>query len=429
MTAKIADGVLLGGYKHDILCAFGGIMVLRKTYLQKVRPFIGTDVIKVITGIRRSGKSVFLTQILDEILKMSPETHIVYLNFEDKQNARLLKGDALYRFLLAETKAAGEKRVCFFLDEVHDAEGWETTVNSIRMKPNVDVYVTGSNSKMLSGELASQITGRYVEIAMSPFSFAEYKEAVAELFGDLDVERLFLKYLETGGMPFLPQVRFDETASFQYLDDLFWAIVSKDIVRRKEIRDVDLLERIVRYAMTEIGHEFSALSIVRFLKNERRRTTAETVLNYLKACEEAFLISRVERQDLIGKRILSVDEKYYVADLGLRRAVVGNRNGEDIDQMLENVVYRELVRRGYNVKIGRVRGKEVDFVCERTGDKLYVQVSYMMSAKETRDREFGALEAIPDQFDKIVLSMDKVDFSRNGIRHMYIPDFMLKPDA
>lgn len=402
-------------------------MVLRKTYLQRIRPFFGTDVIKVITGIRRSGKSVFLTQVLDEILKISPDAHTVYLNLEDKQNARFLKGDELYQFLLAEIKAAGKKRVCFFLDEVHDAEGWETTVNSIRMKPNVDVYVTGSNSKMLSGELASQITGRYVEIAMSPFSFAEYREAAAETFGNLDVERLFLKYLETGGMPFLPQVRFDETASYQYLDDLFWAILSKDIVRRKEIRDVDLLERIVRYAMTEIGHVFSALSIVRFLKHERRTTTAETVLNYLKACEEAFLISRVERQDLIGKRILSVDEKYYVADLGLRRAVVGNLNGEDIDQMLENVVYRELLRRGYNVTIGRVRSKEVDFVCERAGDRLYVQVAYMMSSKETRDREFGALEAIPDQFEKVVLSMDKVDFSRNGIRHMYIPDFMLTP--
>lgn len=403
-------------------------MVLRKAYLQRIRPFIGTDVIKVITGIRRSGKSVFLTQLLDEILKSSPETHTVYLNLEDKKNAKFLNGDELYQFLLAEISMAGNKRVCFFLDEVHDAEGWETTVNSIRLKPNVDIYVTGSNSKMLSGELASQITGRYVEITMSPFSFAEYREAVAETFGDLDEERIFLKYLETGGMPFLPQVRFDETASQQYLDDLFWAILSKDIIRRKEIRDVDLLERIVRYAMTEIGHVFSALSIVRFLKHERRTTTAETVLNYLKACEEAFLVSRVQRQDLIGKTILSVDEKYYVTDLGLRRAVVGDLNGEDIDQMLENVVYGELVRRGYHVTIGRVRSKEVDFVCERAGSRLYVQVSYMMPIKETRDREFGALEAIPDQFDKIVLSMDRVDFSRNGIRHMYIPDFMLLPD-
>ena len=403
-------------------------MVLRKAYLQRICPFIGTDVIKVITGIRRSGKSVFLTQLLDEILKSSPETHTVYLNLEDKKNAKFLNGDELYQFLLAEISMAGNKRVCFFLDEVHDAEGWETTVNSIRLKPNVDIYVTGSNSKMLSGELASQITGRYVEITMSPFSFAEYREAVAETFGELDAERMFLKYLETGGMPFLPQVRFDETASQQYLDDLFWAILSKDIIRRKEIRDVDLLERIVRYAMTEIGHVFSALSIVRFLKHERRTTTAETVLNYLKACEEAFLVSRVQRQDLIGKTILSVDEKYYVTDLGLRRAVVGDLNGEDIDQMLENVVYGELVRRGYHVTIGRVRSKEVDFVCERAGSRLYVQVSYMMPTKETRDREFGALEAIPDQFDKIVLSMDRVDFSRNGIRHMYIPDFMLLPD-
>jgi len=201
-------------------------------------------------------------------------------------------------------------------------------------------------------------------------------------------------------------------------------ILSKDIMRRKEIRDVDLLERIVRYAMTEIGHVFSASSIARFLKHEHRTTTAETILNYLKACEEAFLLSRVKREDLIGKRILSVDEKFYVTDLGLRRAVIGDRRGEDVDQALENVVYCEMRRRGYEVTVGRVKEKEVDFVCCRDGGRMYIQVAYLMPTKETRDREFGALMSVPDQYRKIVLSMDSFDFSRDGIEHRHLPDFI-----
>ena len=403
-------------------------MVRRTHYLNLIRPFIGTDVIKVITGIRRCGKSVLLDQIRDEIVARSPKTKIVYLDLEDKANAHFLKGNELFDFLESELKKRRGAPTAIFLDEVHDAEGWETTVNTIRKRKGADVYITGSNSKMLSGELATYLTGRYVEFQMAPFSYGEYIEAVRGLVSETG-DALFMKYLETGGMPFLPQIGFDTTGARQYLDDLFWAILSKDIVRRKEIRDLDLLERIVRYAMTEIGHVFSASSIVRFLKHENRTTTAETILNYLKACEEALLLTRVKREDLIGKHVLSVDEKFYVTDLGLRRAVIGDRRGEDIDQALENVVFAEMLRRGYQVTVGRVKEKEVDFVCSRDGRRLYLQVAYLMPTAETREREFSALASVPDQYRKVVLSMDSFDFSRDGIEHIHLPDFLLDSSA
>ena len=319
-------------------------MVLRKHYLEQIRPFIGTDVIKVVTGIRRCGKSVFLEQVRDEILRLSPKTKVISVDLEDKANERFLNEGVLFNYLESELKKRRGAPTAIFLDEIHDVESWETTVNTIRKRKGADVYITGSNSKLLSGELATYLTGRYVEFPMAPFSYGEYVEAVKGVASETG-DALFMKYVETGGMPFLPQLGFGTTGARQYLDDLFWAILSKDIMRRKEIRDVDLLERIVRYAMTEIGHVFSASSIARFLKHEKRVTTAETILNYLAACEEAFLLSRVKREDLIGKRILSVDEKFYVTDLGLRRAVIGDRRGEDVDQALENVVYCEMRRR------------------------------------------------------------------------------------
>jgi len=399
-------------------------MVIRRHYLDQIRPFIGTDVIKVITGIRRCGKSVLMEQIQDDILAASPKTKVIYIDLEDKANAHFLKAGVLFDHLESEIKKRRGAPTAIFLDEIHDVEEWETTVNTIRKRKGADVYITGSNSKMLSGELATYLTGRYVEFQMSPFSFGEYVEAVQGRVSESG-DALFMKYVETGGMPFLPQLGFGTPGARQYLDDLFWAILSKDIMRRKEIRDVDLLERIVRYAMTEIGHVFSASSIARFLKHENRTTTAETILNYLKACEEAFLLSRVKREDLIGKHILSVDEKFYVTDLGLRRAVIGDRRGEDVDQALENVVYAEMRRRGYEVAVGRVKEKEVDFVCSRDGGRLYVQVAYLMPTSETRDREFSALMSVPDRYRKVVVSMDTFNFSRDGIEHIRLPDFIL----
>lgn len=397
-------------------------MVIRKKIMEKVRPFIGKDVVKVITGIRRCGKSVFMSQIRDAIVsQIDKGAPAFYLDLDDESNARYLKAGVLFNELKAVLKRHPNRKTYIFLDEVHDVEGWEKTVNSIRMRPNADVYITGSNSKMLSGELATYLTGRYVEFSLTPFSYEEFLEAL----GSTNTEEAFRRYLEFGGMPFISELGYRREPSMRYLRDVYGAILLKDVVRRKAIRDVNLLERIVRFVMTETGHVFSAKRIVDFLKNEQCVTAPSTVLNYLRACEEAFLVRKVEREDLIGKHILSVDEKYYVSDTGLRNANVASNMSRDIDQLLETVVFAEMVRRGYNVTIGRVKEKEVDFVCEKGGDRLYLQVAYLMPTEETRDREFSALMRVPDQYEKVVLSMDRFDFSAEGIKHRYLPDFLL----
>ncbi len=399
-------------------------MVKRSIYLDKILPFVGTDVIKVITGMRRSGKSVLLEQIQGILRERNPKARIFSVNLEDDENARYREKGVLFDYLNGMLKAAEGEMVYLFLDEVHDIEGWETAVNSLRLRKNADLYITGSNSKLLSGELATYLTGRYVEIRMTPFSFAEFVEAARPIWPNEDRTQLFNRYLTCGGVPFLAKVGYDAVASRAYLQDLFGAILLKDVVRRKQVRDVDLLERIVRFVLSEVGHTFSARRIVAFLKNERRETSVETVLNYLAACEEAFLIARVPREDLIGKRILSVDEKFYVADTGLRNVVVRGSLRRDVDRLLENVVYFEFLRRGYAVTVGRVREKEIDFVCSRSDGTAYVQVAYTVGGEETRAREFAALEAVKTTGRKLLLTMDRLDMSDGDIRHGYIPDFL-----
>jgi len=331
----------------------------------------------------------------------------------------------LYNHLNNLLHEAGDEMVYLFLDEIHDVEEWETAVNSLRMRKNADIYITGSNSKLLSGELATYLTGRYVEIRVTPFSFAEFIEAASPIFPGEDTTQLFNRYLMTGGVPFLAKLGYDQEACRAYLQDLYGAILLKDVVRRKQIRDVDLLDRIVRFVMAECGHTFSARRIVDFLKGERRETSVETVLNYLAACEEAFLIARVPRQDLVGKRILAVDEKFYVTDTGIRNTVVRGSLRRDVDQLLENIVYFEFLRRGYEVCIGRLKEREVDFVCDKGSERLYVQVAFVLGNEETRQREYAVLEDVRSADGKMLLTMDRLDMSDGTIRHMYIPDFLV----
>lgn len=401
-------------------------MLVRSRYIEKIRPFVGLDVVKVITGIRRSGKSVLLQQIQDEIAQnVDPAGVFVRINLEEEENSRFLSRGVVHAYVLNIAKKSRDRKVYVFLDEVHDMEDWEITVNSLRAKKNVDVYITGSNSKLLSGELASCLTGRYVDIQVTPFSFAEFCEAY-NADGKRGDDEVFRKYLALGGMPFITNLAFREDIAGSYLEDVFSSILLKDVARRGKIRDVDLLGRIVRYVMTEAGHTFSAASIVRYLKKEKRPCTVDTVLNYLDLCEQAFLFARVKREDLIGRRILAVDEKFYVTDHGMRRFLVGGDAMRDIDQMLENLVYFELVRRGWHVTIGKIRSEEVDFVAERNGEINYYQVTYLMPSKETRNREFGALLEIPDNHPKFVLSMDPVDMSADGITHLNVRDFLMQ---
>lgn len=399
-------------------------MIKRESYMARIRPFIDGDLIKVLTGIRRSGKSVMLELIKDELRARGvTEEQLVAFNFEDMRNAQLCTAEALHDELVRRA-ASIKGKIYFFFDEIQEVERWERCVNSLRVEMDCDIYITGSNAKLLSGELATYLAGRYVEFIIYPFSFSEFLALYHSVEPDADTRTCFDRYLTFGGMPYLANLRFDETACRQYLRDLFNSVELKDVVKRNNVRDVDMLERIIAYVTANIGTTFSSTAISKYLKNEGRRVSPETVLNYLKACSDAFLFYQVRRQDLQGKKILTVNEKYYVADHGIREAVIGG-NMRDINLVLENIVFMEALRRGYSVTVGKVGEREIDFVCERHGEKCYIQVAYLLAAEETVQREFGVYEHVQDNFPKYVVSLDEFDMSRNGVRHYNIRDFLL----
>ena len=287
-----------------------------------------------------------------------------------------------------------------------------------------DIYITGSNAKLLSGELATYLAGRYVEFIVYPFSFAEFLELYHSVFPEETVQKSFQQYILYGGMPYLANIRYADEPSRQYLQDLFNSVQLKDIVKRNKIRDVDLLERIMAYVMANVGNTFSASSLAKFLKSEQRTVAPETILNYIRYCCDAYLFYQVKREEVQGKQILASNEKYYIADHGIREAVFGG-NAKDINLTLENIVYLELLRRGYHVTVGKNKDKEIDFVCDKRGEKLYIQVTYLLASEETIQREFGVYDTVRDNFPKYVVSMDEFDMSRNGIKHRNIRDFLL----
>ena len=399
-------------------------MIKRELYMNRIRPFIGGELIKVMTGIRRSGKSVMLELIKEELAEAGvAPSQMISINFEDMRYSHLQTATALHDEIIKRAEGIEGKAYLFF-DEIQEVEGWEKCVNSLRVALDCDIYITGSNAKLLSGELATYIGGRYVEFVIYPFSFAEFLELYHTIAPSDSIQQCFQKYLLAGGMPYLANLRYEEEPSRQYLTDLFNSVQLKDIVKRNNIRDIDLLERIIAYTAATVGPDFSASSLAKFFKNEQRTVAAETILNYVRYCCDAYLFYQVKRQDLQGKQILASNEKYYIADHGIREAVFGG-NMKDINLILENIVYMELLRRGYVVTVGRAGEKEIDFVCEKRGEKLYVQATYLLASEDTVKREFGAYDGIQDNFPKYVVSLDEFDMSRNGIKHRNIRDFLL----
>ena len=402
-------------------------MLKRDEYIKKIVPFIDKDVIKVLTGIRRSGKSVMLKLLMEKLKNRGiNENQFIYINFENLKYRKLKNYERLYDFILNKVDDK-YKSYYIFLDEIQEVEEWERCVNSLRVDEdfNFDIYITGSNAKLLSGELSTYLAGRYIEFVVYPFSFKEFFEIMKEKNKEIDLKEAFQDYVKFGGMPFLHNLDYNFEASMQYLQDLYASIILKDITQRNNIRDTDLLERIINYVVMNIGNTFSATSISKFFKSENRKVATETILNYIKACEEAFLVYRVARNDLLGKKILNVNEKYYIADHGIREAIMEN-NQKNINQVLENIVYFEMLRRGYNVKIGKVDNLEVDFVCKKNDETIYIQVSYLLASEDTKEREFSVLENIKDNYPKYVLSMDEFDMSRNGIKHVNLIEFLIK---
>lgn len=398
-------------------------MIKRTMYLNQIEPFIDKDIIKIITGIRRSGKSVLLQQIQTELVKRGKkQANFIYMNFENLQYEALLDYKELNRELVKRIGQIDGKAY-LFLDEIQKVASWEKTINSLRASYDCDIYITGSNSQLLSGELATEIAGRYVEIKVYPFSFAEFLEAINSDRQNLD--RDFANYMELGGMPFLTLIYSDQQACNTYLQDIYSSVVLKDIVDRHAIRNVDLLQRITSYLSSEIGHPISATGIAKFLKNEHRTSSIDTILDYISYTCDAYLFTRVPRTHLQGKQNLKVNDKYYITDHGLRQTMLDS-NQQNIDQILENIVFIELLRRGYKVSVGLNDKKEIDFVAQKGNDKRYYQVTYILGSQATIDREFGAYDGIADNYPKYVLSMDKFNMSRNGIIHQNIIDFLLE---
>ena len=401
-------------------------MTKRELYIEKIKPFIDKDIIKVLTGIRRSGKSVMLKLIMEELKQNGiDEKQFININFENLINRELTTADKLHKYILK--RASEIKKKCYiFLDEIQEVKDWEKCINSLRVNEeyNFDIYITGSNAKLLSGELSTYLAGRYVEFVIYPFSFKEFLDTLKSIHQSISIREAFQKYIKFGGMPFLYNLAFKEEASLQYLNDIYSSIILKDITQRNKIRDTDLLERVINYLIMNVGNNFSATSISKFFKSENRKVSVETILNYIKAAEEAFLIYKVSRDDLIGKKILNINEKYYIADHGIREAILES-NQRDINQIFENIIYLELLREGYNVRVGKIDNLEIDFVCTKGNEKIYIQVAYLLASSETIEREFSSLEKINDNYPKYVISMDEFDMSRNGIRHINIIDFLL----
>ena len=382
------------------------------------------ELIKIITGIRRSGKSVMLELIQMELIdKGISKNNILTYNFEDMTLHELKDPFVLHDHI--KTAISDLKGMVYlFLDEIQEVNNWESCINSLRVNSNADIYITGSNAKMLVGEYAALLSGRYIEIRIFPFSLQEFHASLIEKTQTLSIAEIFKLYLKQGGMPFLANMGLTETDAKQYLRDIYASVVIKDIMKRNSFRDVDLLDRIIMYVIANTGKTFSATSIAKYFKNEKRIVAVETILNYLKACENAYLFIKINRFDLSGKNILSVNEKYYLADHGLREAVHGY-NERDIELILENMVCLELLRRGYKITVGRIDNKEIDFIGKLDEKYIYIQVCYLLASRETIEREFETLNAIPDNFPKYVVSMDELNLSRDGIQHKNIREFLV----
>ena len=397
-------------------------MIKRKTYLDQIIPLIDKPLIKVITGVRRSGKTVLLKQIQEYLLSSGcDKNRIVYISFESKANAYLKNTDTLYRYLLDAGKNAAEK-VYIFLDEIQSVPAWEEVVSSLLVDLNCDIYITGSNSKLLSGELASLIAGRYIQIRVYPFTLAEAKEITLQNGNFVSDEALFSDYLRYGGLPL--RFSLEEISIEPYLSDTYDAIVVKDIVQRNKLNDANLLNLLLNFLMDNIANPFSARSIVAALAANGIKTTVDTVLAYIGYIKNAMIIHSAQRYDIKGKKLLSSNEKYYATDLGLRN-VIKSSDEIDFNKLYENIVYLELLARSYEVKVGKTDNYEIDFVAYKGKERIYVQVCYLLASEDTINREFGNLEKIHDYYPKYVISGDLPDFSRNGIRHFNIIKFLL----
>lgn len=392
----------------------------------KIRPFIDRPVIKVIAGIRRCGKSVVLQLIKEELERRGvPKERIIYMNFESFEWMDIVDAKSLYLYIKKRVEMVGDK-VYILLDEVQEVQGWEKAVDSFMVDWDVDVYVTGSNSRLLSSELSTYIAGRYVSFRIMPLSFGEYLLFHNVANADKDVLRgEFLKYIRMGGFPAAHTGNYSYDSIYKLVYDIYSSVILRDTVQRHGIRNVELLERVVRFVFDNIGNRLNAKNIADYFKSQQRKVDINTIYNYMNALQGAFILQRVPRYDIIGKERLQTNEKYFVSDLSLIYAVMGYKD-RMISGALENIVYWEMVRRGYDTYIGKYNNREVDFVGVQGNEKIYVQVTYRMESDATVEREFAPLLSIGDNYPKFVVSMDDVwQDNIEGVKHRHIADFLI----
>lgn len=398
-------------------------MIKREMYLEKIRNSYDSELIKIIVGVRRSGKSVLMRQIMEELRERGiNENHIIYINFEDYDYTDYTKPKEFNKYV--KEKIKDKEKYYLFFDEIQNVQDFEKVINSFRATMNVSIFITGSNSKVLSGELATHLTGRYIKIKMMPFTFSEYLQLQKSQGLEKDKEEAFLEYVEWGGMP-----QIYNTTSIQerkmYLRDLYNTVILKDIVERNSIKDVNLLNRVIQFIMENIGGVISANSITKFLKSDSVITSVDTILNYIEYINNSMIVSKVNRYNIRGKSVMTLLEKYYLVDLGLLQ-LKSSPIEKKIGGRLENIVYNELIARGYEVYIGKTDKGEIDFVVDNFGERFYIQVADYLSSEEVVEREFGAYKNVADNFPKYVITMDKMDYSRDGIIHKNIINWLLQ---
>jgi len=393
--------------------------IKRDFYLDKIKPYIGKDLIKVLVGQRRCGKSYILYQLIDYIKSLDKKANIIYINKELNEFSNIENNKNLLDYIKEKAKL---RKNYLFIDEVQDINNFEVALRSLNASGNFDIYCTGSNAKLLSSEIATYLSGRYIEIIIHPLSYVEFLKFHILTNSDESL----LKYIKFGGLPYLINLKLEETIVYEYLKNIQSSILLKDIVARFKIRNIAFFEKLVDYLALNISSIVSAKKISDYLKSQKINISSNVVADYISHLDSAFFINKVSRQDVIGKKIFEFNEKYYFEDLGLRHSICSYKQIE-INKVLENLVYNHLKIKGYNIKIGKLNNKEIDFVCDKEGEKLYIQVAYLIT-EANKSREFDNLLEIPDNYKKVVVTTDSFisTSTYKGIVHKNIKDFLIE---
>ena len=399
---------------------FPRILKKRKGYIDRIKPFMQKSVAKVLTGQRRVGKSFLLYQLIEEILAEEPDANIIYINLEDFAFSFLQTAEDLHSYIISHSKEKAKNYI--FIDEIQDIPGFEKVIRSLLLNEDNDIYITGSNAKMLSGELATYLSGRYIEFKIYSLSYSEF----LGFHGLTESETSYELYSRYGGLPYLLNLPLEDETVNEYLKSVYSTIVFRDVVSRYKLRNTLFLEKLIQFLSENIGNLFSAKNISDYLKSQHTTISVNQIQSYTEYLNNAFLIHRVERYDLIGKRVFEIGEKYYFENMGIRNIVIGYRI-TDKARILENLVYNHLLYKGYDIKVGYYGDKEIDFIGEKNGEKLYIQVALKIDSDKTAEREFGKLLKIQDNYPKIVITEDTFNGnSYEGIRHCPIRQFLME---